>query len=498
MKIPFRSVILVVVLATALAGTAYMVMGMARSDPGFVPILEVAGDVQNPLALAGVDEERFDVDFLQHRGHKVRSFSLEELLDEAAPRAEEFELLLIGDDGRSAIICSADLGGSRVVFTEEYGWEAVNPNHSISSNVKMLREIVVVADLPLGESVGLMSTDEDLARRTVGEIYRDGYRIHPRYVGSSSVQGLKARVFERVRTVDLERAFNLAEGAFVLVVGADGQLQRIRQDGLFLLGRNTVSYAAGNDVWIEEVRGLILDPPRRMITDVYHDAVSLLEADEPVLLILLDGLGYHQYLQALELGRTPFLGSLPDPEKALAVYPAVTPVNYASAVTGVTPDVSGVHERGIRRAEVPTIFGLCLEMDWQAVAVQGPIAVIDLEIDPVLCMDADGDGSTDDDKRDAALSKFDRGYDLVLVHFKDIDNVGHSYGPLAEETLEAIERIDGYVGELVRAWSGHVIVFSDHGMHVTGNDEKPGDHGEVRVDDMIIPYWIFDGGNIHE
>ncbi len=495
---PPRNVILMVLLAAVLAATAYLAVGMARSGPGFVPALEVVGDVQNPLVLAGLEDERLDFDFMQHRGDAVRSVRLQDLLEEAVPRAEVFELLLVGDDGRSAIICSADLTGSRVVLTGEYGWEAVNPEHPISSNVKMLREIVVVADLPLGESIGLMNTDADLARRSVGEIYRDGYRVQPRYVGSSSVEGLQARVFERVRGVDLERAFNLSEGAFVLVVGAGGQMQRLRQDGLFLLGKNTVSYAAGNDVWIEEVRGLVLDPPRRKITDVYHDAVSLLEADEPVLLILLDGLGYHQYSEALELGRTPFLGSLPGPEKALAVYPAVTPVNYASAVTGVTPDISGVHERGIRRAEVVTIFGLCLEMGWQAVAIQGPIAVIDLEIDPVLCMDAGGDGSTDDDKRDAALSKFDRGYDLVLVHFKDIDNVGHSYGPLAKETLEAIERIDGYVGELVRAWSGHVIIFSDHGMHETGDDEKPGDHNAVRVDDMIIPYWIFDGGGIHE
>ena len=497
MSVWLRTVMLTIVLA----GIVYLGLSLAGEDSReSLGSLEVVGDVREPLVLRELDEDAFLIETVHLRDGTVRAVSLEDLLRKAVPRSDDFDLLLVGDDGRTALLRGGDLSGIRVALGEQYGWEAVNGGHPASSRVKTLREIVIIArDLSPGEGIGLIDTDSNLLRLSAGELHREGYSVVMRQAGSSGVAGddeaLAVRLFDRERIVDLEGFVDPSALDLALVIGDRGEVQLLRGDGRFLLDRNRLSYAEGEDVLIEEVRGLVLDPPDRMITDVYHDAQHLLQEEQPVLLLLLDGLGYHQYVQAAEGGHAPFLRSLPQPEKALAAYPPVTPVNFAAALTGVTPDESGVTRRGIRTAEVPTLFDLSLQLGRKATAILGSIGVIGLEIDPVLCVDRNRDGSTDDEIRDAALARFPGDYDLILVHFKDIDRAGHDHGEQAAETLEQITRIDGYVGELVRAWDGQVIIFSDHGMHSTG---EGGDHGVFRVEDMIIPYWTFDGGRIHE
>ncbi len=501
MSVGLRTVMLTIVLAAGLAGVFYMGFSFAGEDSrGFIPSLEVVGDVQDPLVLRELDEDAFLIETVHLRDGTARAVSLEDLLRKAVPRSDDIDLLLVGDDGGTAVLSGVDLSGMRVALGEQYGWEVVNGEHPVSSHARMLREIVVIAgDLPPGEGIGLIDANSNLFRLSAGELHRGGYSVVMRQAGISSVAGddeeLAVSLFDRERIVDLEGFVDPSALDLALVVGDRGEVQLLRGDGRFLLDRNRISYAEGEDVLIEEVRGLVLDPPDRMITDVYRDAQQFLQEEEPVLLLLLDGLGYHQYVEAAEGGHAPFLRSLPQPEKALAAYPPVTPVNFAAALTGVTPDQSGVTRRGIRTAEVPTIFDLSLQLGRKATAILGSIGVIGLEIDPVLCVDKNSDGSTDDEIRDAALARFAGDYDLILVHFKDIDRAGHDHGAQAAETLEQITRIDGYVSDLVRAWDGQVIIFSDHGMHSTG---EGGDHGVFRVEDMIIPYWTFDGGRIHE
>ena len=60
---------------------------------------------------------------------------------------------------------------------------------------------------------------------------------------------------------------------------------------------------------------------------------------------------------------------------------------------------------------------------------------------------------------------------LVTLYFEDVDSYGHWYGPEAEETREAIRRVDGYLGDLLDGITKlphgrevYVILVSDHGM----------------------------------
>jgi len=57
--------------------------------------------------------------------------------------------------------------------------------------------------------------------------------------------------------------------------------------------------------------------------------------------------------------------------------------------------------------------------------------------------------------------------------------------------MERVKTIDSYIEQLVLNWDGKVIITSDHGMHSTG---ESGSHGELRVEDMVVPYIVINGG----
>jgi hypothetical protein len=56
---------------------------------------------------------------------------------------------------------------------------------------------------------------------------------------------------------------------------------------------------------VEDMVGIVTDPPGASIMDVYYDAAHFLDRDEDVLMIILDGFGYHQYVHAVQGGYAP-------------------------------------------------------------------------------------------------------------------------------------------------------------------------------------------------
>jgi len=404
-------------------------------------------------------------------------------------------------DGFFAEIDGEELSGSYLTWSKESGWEAINLNHPVSSNIKDISDIVIVADdVSLQDSFNIVEPGENLLSLTPGQLFKDGYRRVPVLRGSSTNtfedKELEATTYNWRRMVELTDYYDYLRRDEILVVGERGEVIPLRQDGRFVLQDNTIAYLQGREIEIEDVTGLVLDPPEKMITGVYDDIKNFLERGEKVLVIMIDGLGYHQYQYGREQGYVPFLSSLPEPVMAMSAYPPVTPVNLAASLTGELPPVNGITRRGPRQPEVPTIFADFQDSDKSAAAVIGPMGTIEFEISPIYSLDENQDGSTDDEKTENALAEIEEeDHDLLFVHYKDVDNAGHSYGDLAQETMDAINRNDDFAEKLVQEWSGKVIIYSDHGMHET---EEGGDHHSLRTEDIFTPYWIFDGGDFNE
>ncbi len=462
------------------------------SPPLALNPLEVVGDVDNSFSLSGMEDGPVPVS-IEHRGKQISAYALDDLLEKAVTRGTSFSIMIQSHDGFVAHIDGENLDKSYIALTVENGWEAINFNHPVSSNIKNLKRVVVIADgLTPEEMFHVINPDGTLASLSAGALFRDGYsyRLIPRGSATQTRDGLDYHVttYYRRPVVWLEDYATITSPA--VVVGKLGEVETLRQDGIFVLTGNGLGYMAGGEMIIPQAAGVVLNPPSKMITDVYDDAKALLESGEKVLVILVDGLGYHQYEYALEHGHIPLLSTLPQPEMAMVAFPSITPVNVAASLTGELPHINGVVSRNVRRADVPTIFAWCLDQELRSAAVIGPISAVEFEIDAIFSLDLNQDGSTDDEKTENTLKLFAEAedYDLVFVHYKDVDRVGHSYGDLHPETMEALAGNDAYIAQLLAQWEGAVIIYSDHGMRPT---DDGGNHGALQPEDMFIPYWIF-------
>jgi hypothetical protein len=158
--------------------------------------------------------------------------------------------------------------------------------------------------------------------------------------------------------------------------------------------------------------------------DVYYDAVHFLDRDEDVLIIILDGFGYHQYIHAVQQGYAAFLGSMAPAKMASSVYTPVTNAGVAAILTGRPPSENGVHTRKEMDLLTPSIFEYANQKGKSSVLVEGNIKILNLEVEPILSIDKNSNGSTDDEIRDKAMEIMDEGHNLMVVHFHGIDDSG--------------------------------------------------------------------------
>jgi predicted AlkP superfamily pyrophosphatase or phosphodiesterase len=80
---------------------------------------------------------------------------------------------------------------------------------------------------------------------------------------------------------------------------------------------------------------------------------------------------------------------------------------------------------------------------------------------------------------------------FITLYMSDVDGAGHSFGPDSQELMQALERVDGSIGHLVRGIEQrrltgvvNLVVVSDHGMAETSRQR-------VVVVDELVP--IADG-----
>jgi len=205
-------------------------------------------------------------------------------------------------------------------------------------------------------------------------------------------------------------------------------------------------------------------------------------------MILLDGTQYQKLLSLISAGKLPFFETLPEISQGLTVYPPVTTSATAALLTGTPPDVNGVYGYGYRSTEITTLFDLAVNNGKRVVAVEGASLAFNLRnAETSLSGDRDGNGFSDDNVFRNSLDVIHSDMpDLLYIHFHEIDDMGHTYGPDSEEYESAIIRVDEYLAEIFQALPADTLIaiFADHGMHAT---ENSGNHGTLTAADLIIP-----------
>jgi predicted AlkP superfamily pyrophosphatase or phosphodiesterase len=190
---------------------------------------------------------------------------------------------------------------------------------------------------------------------------------------------------------------------------------------------------------------------------------------------------------------------LGEPLKAVSVFPSVTPVNFASAFTGLMPRAHGIvkYERPVLKVETlfDTIAAAGKKAAICAVAGQSmdtifrqrPIDYYGEVYDPQIIERAD------------ALLKDGR-HDLVLAYNQGYDDADHATGPDTPEALAALKAYDEAFARLFATynstWAQHdrlCVWLTDHGCHL---ENGKGTHGSRRPVDMHIPlFFRHDAGN---
>ncbi len=179
--------------------------------------------------------------------------------------------------------------------------------------------------------------------------------------------------------------------------------------------------------------------------------------------------------------------------KAQTVNPSKTLPAHVSMVTSLLPAAHGISwdeykaDRG--NCAVSTIFSVAKGAGLRTVLVAGKEKFRHLYVEGTL----DSfvlTGRGDADVANEAIVQVQAGFDLMLVHFPDVDIVGHAQGWMSAPYLQQVTAADEAVGRLLGVLPPEttIIVTSDHGGKATV-------HGSTIPEDMTIP-WIVAGPRI--
>jgi hypothetical protein len=209
---------------------------------------------------------------------------------------------------------------------------------------------------------------------------------------------------------------------------------------------------------------------------------------ENAVLIILDGTQYAKLQYEIATGGLPFLASVGNFKNGLTVYPPITTTATASLLTGAPPKDTKVYGYGYRGTDLTTLFDLAIENGLSAHAVEGASLPFNLRnAEVTLSGDRDKNGYSDDNVFTNALNQIGTDLpNLLYIHFHEIDDMGHTYGPESTEYIDAMIRVDGYLEGIVNALPEGTLIMitADHGMHETVDG---GNHGTLTEKDMIIP-----------
>lgn len=451
-----------------------LVFGIYRQTPGYIPPLKVVGDValvvklEDPKQMSKLHDVSYD-------GHKYRAIKLMDIIETAQPIASPEQIYLVGSDGFTSALSAQGLDESYITFTAKNGWEAINLNHPVNSNVKMLQEIVVVSD-GSSPNFGLtfINPDNDLITITPGQLYIRTVLNYPYAEGKASVENggktYTSSVYTRRKVFKLADLVPSMKGDRMLVIGAGGEHRFLEPRGYLELKDNYINYLQPEEhCQIDKLQGVIIDPPTASIMDAYYDARHFLENGEKVLLVVLDGFTYSQYTGAIENGHAPFLKRMAPAVKATGVYPQESKVWMAAILSGVDPKENGVVTEKDQDLKVPSLFATAGQLKKQALLLHSGPRMLNTEVEALLLNHQNTDGSADDELYTMVVDKLELSYDLLVIRFQSIAFNRERHGNEAEPTLAAITANDKYLEEIAARWPGRVIIIGSPGERLERN-----------------------------
>jgi len=233
-----------------------------------------------------------------------------------------------------------------------------------------------------------------------------------------------------------------------------------------------------------------LRPPSQAEAEPIGEIVSQLGVVEHLAVVVIDAFGLSTWNYAADA--TPTFNALAEDHSLIikAVYPTITPVNFATMVTGASPERHGIRER-TQRIELETVFDVLREDGKVSATAARALSSLGILISPHVDEPGLAESNTDGEVCQLALNAIRRGVNLLWVQLLDVDDAGHRYGPFTPQSREAAARCDGHLRLIAEAAWRHsfsLMVLADHGQHMELIDGVVrGSHGSLRDEDVYVP-----------
>ena len=138
-----------------------------------------------------------------------------------------------------------------------------------------------------------------------------------------------------------------------------------------------------------------------------------------------------------------------------------------------------------------TIFHVLKERNKKSATAARALSSLGILISPHADFSGIAKTNKDEEVTQQVLNLIEYKPDIIWVQLLDVDDYGHSHGPLSKESIEACARADVNLRTIAVAASmmGYgLIALADHGQHsILEEGVVKGTHGTNMEEDLLVP-----------
>lgn len=232
-------------------------------------------------------------------------------------------------------------------------------------------------------------------------------------------------------------------------------------------------------------------PPSSAEREPLEEVVGTMGSPVRLAVVVIDAFGVSTWTAARK--ETPTFNMLANRHLHMrSVMPTITPVNFATMLTGASPDAHKIRVR-TERLRLETIFDVLRENGMTSATAARALSSLGILISPFADRTGLAESNADEEVCALAIQALREGVNLLWVQLLDVDDNGHRYGPLSTEGIAAAHTADNHLREIATAASNvgfGLIVLADHGQHTIERDDgsEGGTHGTDVDEDIYVPF----------
>jgi predicted AlkP superfamily pyrophosphatase or phosphodiesterase len=221
-----------------------------------------------------------------------------------------------------------------------------------------------------------------------------------------------------------------------------------------------------------------------------QEVVNTIRFTNRLAVIVLDAFGVSTWEKAMK--QSPTINKLKSLHSIVikSVMKTITPINFATMLTGASPETHGVTSRE-KPLRLETVFDVMREYNMKSGTAARATSSLGILISPNADRTGLAYSNLDIEVTQIAVSLLSEGLNLVWVQLLDIDDAGHTYGPYSIESMKAVLDTDNNLRTILEAArkNGYsVMVLADHGQHEADKGVYKGTHGTSKPEDVLVPF----------